>query len=54
VASDDGEYAAIVYQADITHKDGQLDGIASIEVFRVVDGLITEVWNNTYQHGRWK
>jgi hypothetical protein len=54
ISSDGGEYAAIVYQADITHKDGRRDGIAGIEVVHVVDGLITEVWNNSYQHGRWQ
>lgn len=49
----DGELCAIVYQADIVHHDGREDAISSIEVFRVVDGRIVEVWNNTHQQGRW-
>lgn len=49
----DGDYVCIVYQCDITHHDGTPDAISSIEVFHVVDGLITEVWNNPHQHGRW-
>ena len=50
---EDGELCAIVYQADIVHHDGSPDAIASIEVFRVVDGRIVEVWNNAHQKGRW-
>jgi hypothetical protein len=49
----DGDLVSIVYQADITRRDGTSDAIASIEVFRVVDGKIVEVWNNAHQHGRW-
>jgi hypothetical protein len=33
--------------------DGTRDAIASIEVFRVANGRIVEVWNNTHDHGRW-
>jgi predicted SnoaL-like aldol condensation-catalyzing enzyme len=54
VAGDDGEHVAIVYQADMTGRDGSADAIASIEVFRVVDGRITDVWNNVHEHGRWR
>lgn len=49
----DGEYVCIVYQCDITRHDGTPDAISSIEVFHVVDGVITEVWNNPHQHGQW-
>ena len=49
----DGEFCAIVYQAEMRLPGGANDAIASIEVFRVVDGRIVEVWNNTHQHGRW-
>lgn len=49
----EGELVTIVYQADIVLPDGSADAIASIEVFRVVDGRITEVWNTTHQHGHW-
>jgi hypothetical protein len=41
-------------QAEMTDHEGTEDAIASIEVFRVVDGRIAEVWNNTQQHGVWR
>ncbi|WP_099025441.1 nuclear transport factor 2 family protein [Mycolicibacterium palauense] len=49
----EGELCTIVYQADLRKLDGTPDSIASIEVFRVVDGRIVEVWNNAHEHGRW-
>jgi predicted SnoaL-like aldol condensation-catalyzing enzyme len=49
----DGELCTIVYQAEMRAPDGTQDSIASIEVFRVVDGRIVEVWNNSHDHGRW-
>jgi predicted SnoaL-like aldol condensation-catalyzing enzyme len=54
VVGEDGEHVAIVYQAQMTGLDGSRDAIASIEVFRVVDGRITEVWNNVHEHGVWR
>lgn len=54
VVSDGEEHVAIVYQADIVDAAGSTSGIASIEVFRVVAGRITEVWNNTHQSGHWR
>ena len=53
IAGDDGEHVAIVYDSTITTKDGAEANIASIEVFRVVDGKITEVWNCGYKQGVW-
>lgn len=53
IEGDDGEHVAIVYDSTITSKDGANTNIASIEVFRVVDGKITEVWNCGYQQGVW-
>jgi predicted SnoaL-like aldol condensation-catalyzing enzyme len=53
VAGDDGEHVAIVYDSTITADDGTETNVASIEVFRVVDGEITEVWNCGYQQGVW-
>ncbi len=35
------------------HSDTATIPIGSIEVFRVVDGRITEVWNCGYQQGVW-
>jgi predicted SnoaL-like aldol condensation-catalyzing enzyme len=45
VAGDDGEHVVIVYQSPMTLKDGTQTTISSMEIFRVVDGRITEVWN---------
>lgn len=53
IEGEDGEHVAIVYDSTITTKDGTETNIASIEVFRVVDGKITEVWNCGYQQGVW-
>lgn len=53
VAGDDGEHVAIVYQSPITMKDGTQTTIGSMEVFRVVDGRIVEVWNCGYKQGVW-
>ena len=53
VAGDDGEHVAIVYQSPMTLKDGTEVDIASMEIFRVVDGRITEVWNCGYKQGVW-
>ena len=53
VAGDDGEHVAIVYQSPMTLKDGMETTVASMEIFRVVDGRITEVWNCGYKEGIW-
>jgi predicted SnoaL-like aldol condensation-catalyzing enzyme len=53
IADGDGEHVAIVYESAITNKDGGDVAISSIEVFRVVDGRITEVWNCGYGQGVW-
>lgn len=53
VAGQDEEHVAIVYDSTMTNKDGSEIPIASIEVFRVVDGRITEVWNCGYGQGVW-
>jgi predicted SnoaL-like aldol condensation-catalyzing enzyme len=54
VAGDDGEHVAIVYQSPMTLKDGMKTDVGSIEIFRVVDGRITEVWNCGYKQGVWQ
>ena len=53
VAGDDGEHVAIVYQSPMTLKDGTETTVGSMEIFRVVDGRITEVWNCGYKQGVW-
>jgi predicted SnoaL-like aldol condensation-catalyzing enzyme len=54
VAGDDGEYVTIVYESPMTTKDGSETTISSMEIFRVVDGRITEVWNCGYKQGVWQ
>ena len=53
VAGDDGEHVAIVYQSPMKLKDGTETTISSMEIFRVRDGRITEVWNCGYKQGVW-
>jgi predicted SnoaL-like aldol condensation-catalyzing enzyme len=53
VAGEDGEHVAIVYQSPMTLKDGTNVDLGSMEIFRVVDGKITEVWNCGYKQGVW-
>jgi predicted SnoaL-like aldol condensation-catalyzing enzyme len=53
IAGADDELVAIVYDSAMTAKDGAETNIASMEVFRVVDGMITEVWNCGYKQGVW-
>jgi predicted SnoaL-like aldol condensation-catalyzing enzyme len=54
IAGDDGEHVAIVYDSTMTNKDGTTLPVGSIEVFRVVEGKITEVWNCGYKQGVWQ
>lgn len=53
VAGDDGEHVAIVYESPMMTKDGTETTISSMEIFRVVDGRITGVWNCGYKQGVW-
>lgn len=53
VAGDDGEHVAIVYESPMTLTDGTKTTIGSMEIFRVVEGRITEVWNCGYKQGVW-
>ena len=54
VAGDDGEHVAIVYGSSMKLKDGARIDIGSMEIFRVVDGRITEVWNCGHKQGVWQ
>lgn len=54
VAGDDGEHVAVVYQAPMRLTDGTELCIGSMEIFRVVDGRIVEVWNCGHKQGEWK
>ena len=53
VAGDDGEHVAVVYQSPMKLKDGTETTVGSMEIFRVVNGRITEVWNCGYKQGVW-
>ncbi|WP_445168611.1 ester cyclase [Mycolicibacterium sp. Dal123E01] len=53
VAGDDGVHVAIVYQSPMTLNDGTKVDVGSMEIFRVLDGRITEVWNCGYKQGVW-
>jgi len=53
VAGDDGEHVAIVYESPMTLTDGTETTVGGMEIFRVVDGRITEVWNCGYKQGVW-
>ena len=54
VAGDDGEHVAIVYQSPMELKDGTKTDVGSMEIFRVIEGRITEVWNCGYKQGVWQ
>jgi hypothetical protein len=54
VAGDDREHVAIVYQSPMELKDGTKTDVGSMEIFRVVDGRITEVGNCGYKQGVWE
>ncbi|WP_441960146.1 nuclear transport factor 2 family protein [Mycolicibacterium houstonense] len=53
IAGDDGEHVTIVYESPMSFPDGNSMTISSMEIFRVVDGRITEVWNCGYKQGVW-
>jgi predicted SnoaL-like aldol condensation-catalyzing enzyme len=52
VAGDDGEHVAVVYDGTMT-KGGDKAHVAGMEVYRVVDGEITEIWNGGDKQGLW-
>jgi len=54
VAGDDEEHVTIVYQSPMKLKDGTETTVGSMEIFRVVDGRIVEVWNCGYKQGVWQ
>lgn len=53
VAGDDGQHVTIIYESTLTTAAGEAVQIASMEVFRVVDGQITEVYNCGHKQGVW-
>jgi predicted SnoaL-like aldol condensation-catalyzing enzyme len=53
IAGDDGEFVAVAYDMATVSHDGARSDIGSMEIFRVVDGRICEVWNCGHKPGRW-
>ncbi|NKZ11385.1 ester cyclase [Mycolicibacterium septicum DSM 44393] len=53
VAGQDNEHVAIVYDTTMTGKEGDVVHSGSMEIFRVIDGRIAEVWNCGRKEGRW-
>jgi SnoaL-like domain len=49
----DGEFASWTFNGTLTADDGTPQVVSGIEVFRVVDGKITEVWNPPSAPGAW-
>ena len=54
IAGEGGEFVTLVYESPMTTKDGHETTISSMEIFRVVDGRIVEVWNCGYKQGVWQ
>jgi predicted SnoaL-like aldol condensation-catalyzing enzyme len=52
IAGDDGHHVAVVYDGKMA-KDGEEAHVAGMEVYRVVDGEITEIWNGGDKQGLW-
>jgi predicted SnoaL-like aldol condensation-catalyzing enzyme len=52
VAGDDGEHVAVVYDGTIT-KGADKAHVAGMEVYRVVAGEISEIWNGGNKQGLW-
>ena len=53
IAGDDGQHVTLVYESPMTFPDGNAMTVSSMEIFRVVDGRIVEVWNCGYKQGVW-
>lgn len=49
----EGEMVCTVYSAIGTMVDGTASRLGSIEVFKVINGQIVAVWNNTKDRGIW-
>jgi predicted SnoaL-like aldol condensation-catalyzing enzyme len=54
----EGEYVTLLWDIDMVAQDGAVSTISGIEIFKVVDGKITDVWNpnavaEQYPTGPW-
>lgn len=53
MAVDDGRNVATAYEADLVDHDGEVHTICGVEIFRVENGMITDVWNPPAGDGSW-
>ena len=54
VMHDDGAMVTVNWNGRSTHRDGRSYEYCGIEVFRVVDGKIVEIWNSRETGGHWQ
>ncbi len=50
---DDGTMVTVAWNGNSTQKDGKSYVYCGIEVFRVLDGRIVEIWNSRETSGHW-
>lgn len=50
----DGDKVAVAWNGFSTQKNGKSYELAGIEIFRVVDGRIVEIWNSREARGLWQ
>jgi ketosteroid isomerase-like protein len=53
IPGSDGQHVVTVWECHITAIDGENQIVSGIEVFRVIDGRITEVFNTPQTPGQW-
>jgi ketosteroid isomerase-like protein len=54
VLHDDGTMVTVNWNGRSTQRDGRSYEYCGIEVFRVVDGQIVEIWNSRETGGHWQ
>ena len=54
VLHDDGTMVTVNWNGRSTQRDGRSFEYCGIEVFRVVDGKIVEIWNSRETGGHWQ
>lgn len=54
VLHDDGTMVTVNWNGASTQRDGKSYEYCGIEVFRVVDGKIVEIWNSRETGGHWQ
>jgi ketosteroid isomerase-like protein len=54
VLHDDATMVTVNWNGSSTQRDGRSFEYCGIEVFRVVDGKIVEIWNSRETGGHWQ